>query len=100
MKFNHLNVQSCRKKCALLAIHNAKEKAKEMARFVHLIVGRPLSISETDTKENENDKTEEALELDHFLAIQNKLESATINISSRVIMCFELKSKGKLKPKF
>ena len=80
-----------------MAIHNAKEKAKEMARFVHLVVGRPINISETETKEWESDQSEEAADPDHFLAIQNKLESATINIRSEVTMCFELKSKGKMK---
>jgi uncharacterized protein YggE len=85
-----------RKKSSLLAIHNAKEKAKEMARFVHLLVGRPMSISETETKEWES-QPEEPSDPDSFIALQNKLESSTVNVRSQVSMCFELKSKGKAK---
>lgn len=84
-----------RKKCSLLAIHNAKEKAKEMARFVHLIVGRPLYIGETEIRESETVKTDETTDPDDFMTIQNKIASATINIVSHVVMCFELKPKGK-----
>ncbi|KAK7108380.1 interleukin-1 receptor-associated kinase 1-binding protein 1-like [Littorina saxatilis] len=91
------SLEVARRKSSLLAIHNAKEKAKEMARFVHLIVGRPMNISETETKEWETGQSEEATDPDQFLAIQNKLESATVNIRSQVTMCFELKSKGKMK---
>nr|KAG5703299.1 hypothetical protein BaRGS_025541 [Batillaria attramentaria] len=87
-----------RKKSSLLAIHNAKEKAKEMARFVHLTVGRTLHISETETKEWESSQPEDAVDPDEFMAMQNKLESATVNVRSQVTMCFELKPKGKVKP--
>ena len=81
----------------MMAIHNAKEKAKEMARFVHLLVGRPINISETETKEWESSQSEEATDPDQFLVMQSKVESATVNIRSQVTMCFELKSKGKVK---
>ncbi|KAL8568829.1 hypothetical protein ACOMHN_035592 [Nucella lapillus] len=91
------SLQLARKKSSLMAMHNAKEKAKEMARFVHLIVGRPISISETETKEWETGQSEEASDPDPFSAMQNKLESTTVNIRSQVTMCFELKSKGKAK---
>ncbi|XP_076444954.1 interleukin-1 receptor-associated kinase 1-binding protein 1-like [Babylonia areolata] len=91
------SLQVARKKSSLMAIHNAKEKAKELARFVHLIVGRPINISETETKEWETGQPEEATDPDHFLAMQNKMQSSTINIRSQVTMCFELKSKGKTK---
>lgn len=90
------SLEIARKKSSLLAIYNAKEKAKEMARFVHLTVGRPISISETETKEWEN-QPEEPTDPDSFMAIQNKLESATCNVRSEVTMCFELKPKGKMK---
>lgn len=91
------SLQLARKKSSLLAIHNAKEKAKEMARFVHLTVGRPLNISETETKEWESGQCEEAVDPDEFMVMQNKLERATINVRSQVTMCFELNPKGKAK---
>jgi len=37
-----LNV--CRQQASLLAVHNAKQKAQEMAKFVHQAVGKPICI--------------------------------------------------------
>jgi len=88
-------LELARRKAGLLAIHNAKEKAKEMARFVHLLVGRPVSISETETKEWEGGQGDDASNPDQMVDFKNMLETSTVNIRSEVSMCFELKSKGK-----
>lgn len=85
-----------RQQASLLAIHNAKQKAQEMARLVHQAVGRPLSVREEETKEWSG--TNETLEdVESIKTVQQRIANSTISISSKVSVTYELKPKLKKK---
>lgn len=83
-----------RKQASLVAIHNAKQKAQEMARFVHLSVGRPVYIVEQDSQEIEG-HTDTASDSVTMKTIQERISNATITVRSRVSASFELRPKVK-----
>lgn len=85
-----------RQQASLLAIHNAKQKAQEMARLVHQAVGRPLSVREEENKEW-NGSNETLEDIESVKSVQQRVENATISISSKVFVTYELKPKIKKK---
>lgn len=89
-------LETLRQQASLLAIHNAKEKAQEMARFVHLAVGKPASIQEEESKEWEG-QVEGAFDLETRPTIQQRISQATVTVSCRVNVTFELKPKVRTK---
>ncbi|KAJ8314811.1 hypothetical protein KUTeg_006961 [Tegillarca granosa] len=89
-------LQSLRQQASVLAIHNAKQKAQEMAKFVHQTVGRPLSIQEEESKEWSG-QIEFGDDIESSKTLQQRLSQATITITSKVSVCFELKAKVKTK---
>ncbi|XP_067674315.1 interleukin-1 receptor-associated kinase 1-binding protein 1-like [Haliotis asinina] len=95
-EFFHTNqsLESLRKQASLVAIHNAKQKAQEMARFVHLSVGRPVYIMEEDSQEIEG-HTDTNSDSVTMTTIQERISNATITVRSRVSASFELKPKVK-----
>lgn len=65
-----------------------------MARFVNQSVGRPISIKEQENKEWQG--TEEALEeFNTPRTLQQKLNDASVTVSSKISITFELKPKVK-----
>lgn len=97
-EFSHApqTLHNLRQQASLLAIHNAKQKAQEMARLVHQAVGRPLSIKEEETKEwlGSNDTQED---IESIKSVQQRVANSTVTISSKVSVCYELKPKVKKK---
>lgn len=97
-EFSHApqTLHNLRQQASLLAIHNAKQKAQEMARLVHQAVGRPLSIREEETKEwlGSNDTQED---IESIKSVQQRVSNSTVTISSKVSVCYELKPKVKKK---
>lgn len=97
-EFSHApqTLHNLRQQASLLAIHNAKQKAQEMARLVHQAVGRPLSIREEETKEwlGSNDTQED---IESIKSVQQRVANSTVTISSKVSVCYELKPKVKKK---
>lgn len=89
-------LETLRQQASLLAIHNAKEKAQEMARFVHQAVGKPITIQEEESKEWEG-QVEGVSDLETRPTIQQRMSQATVTVSCRVNVTFELKPKVKTK---
>ncbi|XP_041352602.1 interleukin-1 receptor-associated kinase 1-binding protein 1-like [Gigantopelta aegis] len=87
------SLESLRKQASLVAIHNAKQKAQEMARFVHMSVGRAVYIEEQESREW--DGSQENTEPEKSSSIQQQIADATVTVSSRVLAAFELKPKIK-----
>lgn len=85
-----------RQQASLLAIHNAKLKAQEMAKFVHQCVGHPISIAEEETKEWHGSQ-ETPTDIDNTRTVQQRLTDSTITVSCKVSVRFELKPKVKSK---
>ena len=82
-----------RKQASLVAIHNAKQKAQEMARFVHMSIGRAVYVEEQESREWEGDQ--ENTELEKSTSVQQQIANATVTVSSRVKAAFELRPKIK-----
>lgn len=91
-------LETLRQQASLLAVHNAKQKAQEMARFVHQAVGHPICIQEEETKEWEG-QVEGVADLNARPTIQQRITQATVTVSCRVNVIFELKQKVKTKTK-
>ena len=85
-----------RQQASLLAVHNAKQKAQEMARFVHLAVGKPISMQEEESKEWEG-QIEGVTDMEATPTIQQRISQATVTVSCKVNVNFELKPKVKTK---
>ncbi|KAK6170224.1 hypothetical protein SNE40_018670 [Patella caerulea] len=83
------DIESLRKQASLLAIHNAKLKAQEMAKLVHMEVGRTISIQEEETNENYPSSSNISPSVH-----QRKID-AVLTVSSKVSVQFELKKKNK-----
>ncbi|ESO93274.1 hypothetical protein LOTGIDRAFT_119569 [Lottia gigantea] len=83
-------IESLRKEASLLAIHNAKLKAQEMAKLVHLDVGRPISIQEEET-------TESTPPGDLADSVHQRKLDATMTVTSKISVLFELKKRSKKK---
>ncbi|KAH3729708.1 interleukin-1 receptor-associated kinase 1-binding protein 1-like [Dreissena polymorpha] len=89
-------LETLRQQASLLAVHNAKQKAQEMATFVHQAVGKPISIQEEESKEWEG-QVEGVADLETRPSMQQAIASATVTVSCRVNVTFELKGKVKTK---
>ncbi|KAK3580271.1 hypothetical protein CHS0354_023509 [Potamilus streckersoni] len=89
-------LENLRQQASLLAIHNAKQKAQEMARFVNLAVGRPVSIQEEESKEWEG-PSDSTADVDANPSIQQRISQNTVTVACRVSASFELKPKVKTK---
>ncbi|KAL4233307.1 hypothetical protein ACF0H5_007990 [Mactra antiquata] len=78
-------LETLRQQASLLAVHNAKQKAQEMAKFVHQAVGRPVSIQEEESKEWEG-QIEGISEIETNPTIQQRISQATVTVSCRIIL--------------
>lgn len=80
----------------MLAIHNAKLKAQEIACLVHQAVGRPTVIREEEVKEWEGGCDDNMDNLNPT-SIQQRISSKTVSVSCKVFVSFDLKPKAKTK---
>ena len=71
---------------------NARQKAAEIAQFIHAKVGEPISIREEFCSEWYGN-TEGPLELDGPLTMQQRIEHATFHAMTKVSASFLLKPK-------
>lgn len=85
------SLDKLRKQVGMLAIHNARQKALEMARVLHLSVGPALQVQELET--NEIQGTSRYVEDEPSLnpSIQQNVADATVTINSKVSVCFQLR---------
>lgn len=67
-----------------------------MAKFVHQAVGRPISIQEEESKEWEG-QIEGISDIETNPTIQQRISQATVTVSCKVNVTFELKAKVKTK---
>ena len=75
---------------------NAKQKAGELAKFLHCTVGKAVAISEESSNEWEG-SSDLNFDSDLPVTVQQRISSATVHVSAKVSATFELKSKGKVK---
>ncbi|WAR07815.1 IKBP1-like protein [Mya arenaria] len=89
-------LETLRQQASLLSIHNAKQKAQEMAKFVHQAVGKPICIQEEENREWEG-QIEGVSDIENRPTLQQSIAMATVTVSCRVAVTFELKPKVKTK---
>lgn len=87
-----------RKQASLLAIHNAKQKAQDMARFVHQTIGHPITIREEECREWDG-SCDMPYDPEKLKTRQELIVRATITASCKIYATFELKQKQKNKMK-
>ena len=75
-------------------MRNAKQKAAELARFLQCGVGKVLAIQEENTSEWEG-TSDLVAEQDLPTSLQQRMTSATVNALSKIVVTFELKTKGR-----
>lgn len=86
-----------RRQVCVSAVRSAQQKAQEVCQLFGHSLGKPLLIKEEEVKESEGhleDHTDNSSDLFNF---QQKLQSATIHVSSRVFAIFEIKGEKKRK---
>ncbi|KAH9492299.1 Interleukin-1 receptor-associated kinase 1-binding protein 1 [Bulinus truncatus] len=79
-----------RKQTGMLAIHNARQKALEMARVLHLSVGPALQVRELESLETQGTARDCEDEADLNPSIQQKVADSSVIIKSKVSVCFQL----------
>ncbi|RXM34060.1 Interleukin-1 receptor-associated kinase 1-binding protein 1 [Acipenser ruthenus] len=91
------NLESIRRQVCLVAVGNARHKAKEVCRLVGQSLGRPLVIKEEETKEweGQSEETEDQSGGSSQPTVNQKIKNATVFVSSRIFASFEIKAKGK-----
>jgi uncharacterized protein YggE len=79
-----------RRQASLTAVKNAKQKAGEMAQFLHAKVGQPLAVREEFCNEWEG-PADGSHDSDTPITIQQRINHATMHVSVKVSATFELK---------
>ena len=85
-----------RRQAGLLAVKNAKQKAAEIAKFLHGTAGKVLAIREENTSEWEG-PSDLSLEPELPVSVQQRISLATVHVSTKITVTFELRTKGKQK---
>ena len=83
-----------RRQTSLLAVRNAKQKAAEIAQFLHASVGKVVSIEENSSDECEG-QTDSIPEPGVPPTAHQQMTATTVFCSAKVTVTFELKSRTK-----
>ncbi|KAG2468137.1 interleukin-1 receptor-associated kinase 1-binding protein 1 homolog [Polypterus senegalus] len=91
------NLEKVRRQAFLAAVGSAKHKAKEVCRLVNQSLGRPVIIKEEETKEWEGPSEEGTEEMRPSIQPtgQQRLQNASVIVTSKVFVSFEIKPKEK-----
>lgn len=86
------SLDKLRKQVGMLAIYNARQKAMEMAKVIHMSVGLAIQVQEEDFSEYQGAGSSDVEEVDLNPSIRQALAEKTVKITSKVSVCFQLKS--------
>lgn len=97
LSINHNDGFVFRRQACVCAVRNAKNKALEVVQMFNQSLGPPVLIQEqhydefvgTNTETMHRDKTEEQL------TFQQKIAVATVTVSVRIFIIFEIREKAK-----
>ncbi|XP_032999170.1 interleukin-1 receptor-associated kinase 1-binding protein 1 isoform X1 [Lacerta agilis] len=90
-------VDALRRQVCLAAVGSARQKAQEVCQLLGQPLGKPLLIREEEVKEWEGHLENHLANAPDSLGLQQRLQSATIYVSSRVYAVFEIKGERKRK---
>lgn len=88
-------VENLRKQASLVAVRNAKQKAVEMAQFLHARLGQAVTIHEDSCQEWEGPAS--ASDVDFPVSMQQRIDQLTLHVTVSVTASFEMKPKTKTK---
>lgn len=86
-----------RRQVCVSAVRSAQQKAQEVCQLFGHSLGKPLLIKEEEVKESEGHLEDHVDNSSDLFSFQQKLQSATIYISARVLAIFEIKGEKKRK---
>ncbi|CAG5122955.1 unnamed protein product [Candidula unifasciata] len=89
------SLDKLRRQIGMLAIHNARQKALEMANILHLAVGPAHQVQEIEATETQGISDHSPEEPDLNPSIQQRIADSTVSAFSKVSVCFMLKPKSK-----
>lgn len=90
-------IDNLRRQVCLAAIGSAQQKAQEVCRLFGQSLGKPLLIREEEMKEWEGHLENHIPNPSDSLSLQQRLQSATIYVSSKMFAVFEIKGEKKRK---
>nr|XP_056712672.1 interleukin-1 receptor-associated kinase 1-binding protein 1 [Euleptes europaea] len=90
-------IDNLRHQVCLAAIRSAHQKAQEVCRLFGQSLGKPLLIREEEMKEWEGDLEKHDSNPSDSPSLQQRLQSATIFVSSKMFAVFEIKGERKRK---
>lgn len=85
------SMDKVRRQAGMLAIHNARQKALEMAKMLHLSIGPVLKVQELGTTESQVASRDDEELLTTDSGIHQRIKEATVYVLSKVTVCFQLK---------
>ncbi|XP_071404748.1 interleukin-1 receptor-associated kinase 1-binding protein 1 [Pithys albifrons albifrons] len=86
-------IDTLRRQVCVAAVGNTRQKAQEVCRLFGLSLGKPLLIKEEETKEWGGHTDSHLPCSPDSLTLQERIQSATAYVSSRVFAVFEIKGK-------
>ncbi|XP_063168916.1 interleukin-1 receptor-associated kinase 1-binding protein 1 [Candoia aspera] len=90
-------IDALRRQVCVSAVRSAQQKAQEVCQLFGHSLGKPLLIKEEEVKEWEGHLEDHTANSSDLLSFQQKLQNATIYVSSRVFAIFEIKGEKKKK---
>ncbi|XP_039223018.1 interleukin-1 receptor-associated kinase 1-binding protein 1 isoform X2 [Crotalus tigris] len=90
-------IDTLRRQVCVSAVRSAQQKAQEVCQLFGHSLGKPLLIKEEEAKESEGHLEDHIDNSSDLFSFQQKLQSATIYVSSRVFAIFEIKGEKKRK---
>ncbi|XP_048351516.1 interleukin-1 receptor-associated kinase 1-binding protein 1 [Sphaerodactylus townsendi] len=90
-------IDKLRREVCLAAVGSAQQKAQQVCRLFGQSLGKPLLIREEEMKEWEGHLEKHVTDLSDSMSLQQRLQSATIYVSSKMFAVFEIKGEKKRK---
>ncbi|XP_061479170.1 interleukin-1 receptor-associated kinase 1-binding protein 1 [Rhineura floridana] len=90
-------IDALRRQVCLAAVGSARQKAQEVCQLFGQPLGKPLLIREEEVKEWEGHHENHLANSPDSLGLQQRLQSGTIHVSSRIFAVFEIKGEKKKK---
>ncbi|XP_054839874.1 interleukin-1 receptor-associated kinase 1-binding protein 1 [Eublepharis macularius] len=90
-------IDTLRRQVCLAAVGSAQQKAQEVCQLFGQSLGKPLLIREEEMKEWEGSLENHIISPSDSVSLQQRLQNATVYVSSKMFAVFEIKGEKKRK---
>uniref|UniRef100_A0A8D2LX95 Interleukin 1 receptor associated kinase 1 binding protein 1 n=1 Tax=Varanus komodoensis TaxID=61221 RepID=A0A8D2LX95_VARKO len=90
-------LDALRRQVCLAAVGSARQKAQDVCQLFGQSLGKPLLVREEEVKEWEGHHENHITNCSDSLSLQQRLQNATVYVSSRIFAVFEIKGERKRK---